>query len=269
MPSTMLLMGCGKSAPGGGGGGAFDAADYGTVLLWGDFTDTTQVKNNSGTQALSDESIATLQDKSSNVAHYTQSTSGNRPTLRTNFVNSLQVGEFDGSNDFLESDGARSLTGNKAGLTFAAVINLDSVAATKTFFEIYDSTGNYRLRIQTLNTSGALFVEGKAQEGGSAFQAYSSGSLGNISASAWHTIVVAADFSGNVLNSWLDGVQCMTDISMSSTGNTTNSTSNVNSYLGQWPQLDGKMGEFILYNGALGSTERGNLIADLETKYGL
>jgi len=62
-----------------------------------------------GSLVAADGSVARWQDKSGNGRHATQSTSGSRPTRKTNIQNGLGVLRFDGSDDFISVPSSTSL----------------------------------------------------------------------------------------------------------------------------------------------------------------
>jgi hypothetical protein len=263
LSSGLALLGCGgsvSSTP-----VTFNAADYGTPLLWVDHTDTAKVFNGSVTQCLNGEKIATIRTKDTTDTTYEQSTDGNRPTLRTNFVNGLQVGDY--SSSWLESAGAQSVTANRAGMTFVLVLRVTTLASAQTVWEHYTNAGGYRFRIKILATTGAHDIEGLPQDAGTPFEVF--GAAGNLSINTWYVLTWVADFAGDKLNGWTNTTQAITDQSMNSTGNTSSTSASAVSNLGYWPAMTGQIGDAILYNAALNATNRGNLITALKAKYGI
>ena len=74
-----------------------------TTALWLDAADASTMfdATSGGSLVAPDGAVARWQDKSGNVNHAIQSTSGNRPTLKTNIQNGQSILRFDGLDDRL------------------------------------------------------------------------------------------------------------------------------------------------------------------------
>ena len=249
----------------GTGSGTWNPASYGTLVWWGDFTDPTKVLH-AGSSATNGQTINTLTDKSGNAANFTQGTDANAPTCATAIVNGLQVASYTGSvPDYLSSTSAEALSANRAGLSFVTVFNTSSVAATQMLFEFYGGTGKYRIRLGILAT-GTPYSEGYAQDAGSQYQLFASAT---VTTSVWHVFQGTYNFSNTQLNLWLDGVQCLTNGNLQSSGLTTNTNGSVPSNLGYYPGLTGYLAELIWWDSALSGATISSMYTAIKTKYGL
>lgn len=276
MASTMLLMGCGKSAPAsGGGGGSWVAGDHGTVVYWGRFTDPTKVRDSGGDQAADAESIDTLNDSSASAYNVQQTTSGYRPTCYTNIVNGKQIARFDGGDGFgLSNAQSGGISKNRAGLTFAFVAKLASVAAAQRIIHLYGPSAT-RVMLYLLGTTGNLGVTVRPQDGGSENQLY-----GNISylpdTTNWWVWTVKLDFSGNACKAWLNDDLIIDDSDIGSSGNSSNTDPTGGgdgnqlffNYYGS-AGVNGDVGELVVWDGALSDVTVGNIRDALYTEYAI
>jgi len=90
-----------------------------TTALWLDAADASTITTVSG-------AVSQWDDKSGNGTNVAQATSSNRPTIASSFQNSRNALLFDGSNDFLESAGNFSITGNPSFSVFMASRNFSA-----------------------------------------------------------------------------------------------------------------------------------------------
>lgn len=122
---------------------------------WIDFSDSATLfdATSGGSNVTNGVGIARAEDKSGNGRHFTEGTSGNRPTWTSNVQNSLGVARFDGG-DRLTSVQAASVYGflHKAGgSTVFAAIRFGTTANPN---EVYDYLGNNGASI---NNQGVFF----------------------------------------------------------------------------------------------------------------
>jgi len=113
-----------------GGAAAFSPKDISGLQLWLDAT-TGLFDATSGGSAVTTNasSVARWEDQSGNARHATQSTSGNRATLRTSVQNSKNIIRFDGTDDFYSGLSAALLnttTSNKFSIYIAWIPDLAS-----------------------------------------------------------------------------------------------------------------------------------------------
>lgn len=262
MTGCLGLLGGGKSAPGasGGGGGGFNAATYGTVLAWYDFTDSTKVLDNFGASATNGVAVDKVVDKSSNGFDARQTSSTSRPTVVTALINGLQGLNFDGANDFLQCPSSRSLIKNLSGITIVSVHNVDTLTASNGVFECETGAAK-RIRLRHLSTDGQWATEIKAQDAGTDDEFYSGGGA-PLAIDTWTISIWVIDFSGNTLKVWSNGTQKGSTVAdIHSSGNLSNTD------LAEDPVLyagdvfaslpfDGQAAQFIIYSGAMNDTNR-------------
>ncbi len=90
----------------GGGGGSWVPTDTANLLWWVDANDTATTYQDAALStpaSANNAPVGGLKDKSGNLKHATQSTSGNRPLLKTSDKNSKSTLLFDGTDDALIS----------------------------------------------------------------------------------------------------------------------------------------------------------------------
>jgi len=279
MASTMMLMGCGKSAPASGSAGSFNPGDYGTVLAWWDFTQAAKVRNSSGAQAANNESIQYLDDAGPSARNGTQSTSGSRPVLHTNSVNGLQVATFDGGDGFtIGTAAAGAITKNRTGLTFAMAYKPTDFTNLSKLVCLGDNAGSIRFAANSMGggtTDTGFYSQLKPQDGGSEYQGYASVSY-KLQQNAWTVVVVRADFSGNATKMWHDHDVTLTSSDIYSSGNSSNTDPlyDPDSTSLFWPGwgtygVVGDVGEAFILDGAISDTPVENFITALHTKYAI
>src|SRR5574343_1369214 len=88
--------------PRGGGAAPFSPSDVPGLFQWLVAADITGLNDG--------DAVATWEDSSGNNRDASQATGANRPTYKTNIVNSLPVVRFDGSDDYLEMGDFSSFT---------------------------------------------------------------------------------------------------------------------------------------------------------------
>ena len=90
-----------------GGAPAFKPSDIAGLQLWLDATTGLFDATSGGNAVTTDGSaVARWEDQSGNNRHFKQSTSNNRPALKTSIQNGKNVIRFDSVNDFMEMDSA-------------------------------------------------------------------------------------------------------------------------------------------------------------------
>lgn len=98
--------------------------------LWLDASDATSITASGG-------AVSQWNDKSGNASNFTQGTGANQPTTGTRTINSKNIIDFDGTNDFLScpsSTGLFKYLHNTTGGTTFFVGIVDDTAATKGLF---------------------------------------------------------------------------------------------------------------------------------------
>jgi hypothetical protein len=114
-------------------------APVGRPYLWLDASDTSTI-------SLSGNAVTQWTDKSANAYTFTQSTSTNRPSSGTRTINSKNVIDFDGTNDFLSSTAVASTWNflhNSTGNTTFWVILPDTSANYEVISFTNEGQGSY------------------------------------------------------------------------------------------------------------------------------
>lgn len=93
--------------------------------------------------SVSGSDVTQWNDLSGNARHATQGTATNRPKSGTRTLNSRNVIDFDGTNDFLINAGiAASYTGTNKPFTIFQVSQLDTTTGNQTSWSIANATAN-------------------------------------------------------------------------------------------------------------------------------
>lgn len=195
----------------------------------------------------------------------TQSTSANKPTLKTNIVNGKNVVRFDGTNDEMSTSSGRTLCNGSGEASVYLVVN-DSTpnpgAGVAANWLFADDGGGFTLwelsrynsatsaRFRGFNTAATSFA---AQE--------------TVSASTWH--VLATVRSASSVQFWVDNASASG--STATTGTNQSSTRPLrlgsNGFGGNLVTCD--MGDVLVYAAAHTTTERQNVQTYLATKYNI
>lgn len=211
----------------------FSPADIAGLQLWLK-ADSLSLANN--------DPVASWTDASGNSNHATQGTSGAQPTFKTNILNGLPVVRFDGVNDMLNltthlTSHAMTIiaVANKTGTGTQAIIVTDS---NEIYAEVSTNWGSYLGDFldggSTLSSS--FSVLSVVTRNYNDVDLVKNGSLvTRVNGNTWYTR------SGTAIGADPSGVQF----------------------------LGGDIAELLVYGSALSSTDRGNVEAYLQGKYGL
>lgn len=187
--------------------------------------------------------VSELLDISGNINHATQSTAASKPTTGTRTINSLNTLDFDGG-DVLNLTTEMSYA---SGNTIFAVVEFDDTATNKTI--ISGTTGGPNIRgdstekIDIVNAGTAVVLDGTA--------------------SLAAATVVSVVTSDGLNQTWLDGVS---DGSNASSPAYTKGLGYIGSRVAA-DYMDGKIGELIVFNRVLSTTERQTVETYLTTKW--
>jgi WD40 repeat protein len=212
--------------------------------------------------------ITSWADLSGNGYNYTQATTTNQPTYKTNIQNGLGVVRFDGVDDYLSTT-ASAITQNVAGLTLIAVIKYNSSATQKTAVHFMRGTGTSGARATLVSTGSNIY-----STGGRRLDSEGTQSVNSTSSSGAFAIQTGVfDFAGTTLNQYINGAVQGTSSSFQTAGNTSN-TASLASYIGASSVtptefLTGDVCEVIVYNRALTSTELNKIHQHLGRKWGI
>lgn len=241
-----------------GGTAAFSPANISGLQLWLDATTGLFDATSGGSAVTTDgSSVARWEDQSGNGRHFKQSTSNDRPVLKTSIQNSRNIIRFDGSNDFMQMDFAFS--GITAACYFIAlkIVSDPPSVATKSGHPIEFLTG------QTL-ASHYPWTDGNIYDN---TLTNSRKTVGNPSKSLTEFNLYNVEATSNLWTLRLNKTQLFTT--------TTNTISisgvNLGANLSQATDyfFDGDIGEIIVYSSILSSSDRGRVEDYLYAKWAI
>lgn len=259
-------------------GGGFDPSDYGSVALWYDCSDSTYCLDAGGNPATDGEEVETVVDRSGNTYDGFMATVSRQATWEAAEQNGL------GALYFLATEknsyrivNALGMYRNIPGATVSFVINCTEIDNSfyGTLLHIYTAGDNTWLRVRLMWASSTSYnlqvVSRRIDADGASTQLVNSATY-NIN--SWHYFTIVIDYTNALLSVYGDGVQILAPTAFATAGSTQNSDSNQDPYwcvqdVGQNFTYEGLMGEFIIYNEALDTTDRAALEAALATKWGL
>ncbi|MDO8429607.1 MAG: LamG domain-containing protein, partial [Candidatus Daviesbacteria bacterium] len=210
-----------------------------------------------------DSTLGSLFDSSGNNYTTTQGTAANKPTFKTNIINSLPIVRFDGTND---SFNATSYS------AFMNTSNFSFFAVAKT--NVSNDGGNHTILGRNHSASGGAWDFGIATNGkvnistwnGSGTQTQVKGATA-LGTSSFY--IISATDDGTTRTIYLNGTQ-----DNSGTGTTINDTISTPvtvgvAHGGSAELWNGDIAEVILYNRSLSSTERQTIETYLSNKYNI
>lgn len=206
---------------------------------WWDASDTATITESGG-------AVSAWADKSASGFDVSQSTAGNKPTTGAATINGRNVLSF-ATNDFLAR--ATTPSWSLVALTIFAVWELTTTGTYQVVIE--DSAGSNSVNV--LNTD----VGYMAESAGIAV-------TGVGSAMGLHQYTAVYISGGTQSKLFRDGAQ---DGATSSTGSATWTGLTIGSRAGSYP-TNGKLAEFIVYDSALGTTDREAVEAYMKAKWG-
>ncbi len=238
----------------------FVPSDVSGMTLWlsadsNVFTDTART-----TPATNDgDTIGGWGDQSGVAHHFSQSTSGSRPTLKLNIQNSKPVIRFDGTDDLMTNSAqVGTFIVNTAYTYFivwkATAINTNGATTDQNDSIICDTGGYFGMFLKSAPTQWVYNWDGTSD---SATTSIATGSF---------MVSMGRHETGNLYSSVNGGSETST-----ASGNTQVTTGTMkigNDRLGS-NFLDGDIAEMIVYNVAVSTTNISNVITYLRTKYGI
>lgn len=251
---------------------SFNAADYGTVLAWYDMSDTTKVKNVSDTQATNGQVITKVLDKGT-IGGDATATTIIGPVLRTGDQNGLQVAELSGvAGSFFQMDTGKDITKNLTAVTVAIVYKVDAVTASQSLIEFQDNGADHRLKLYHEFNPNQWTIITKHADADSTQDKYSGG--GNpVSAATWYVSFWVLDISGNAVKMWANGTSKI-NTTLTGSGGYSNTDSLESPVIGAsdlygTQLMDGKVGDAVVWSGAMNDTNRDNAETSLGTKWNI
>jgi len=244
----------------------FSPSDISGLQLWLDATTGLFDATSGGSEVTTDgSSVARWEDQSGNGRHATQTTSNNRPVLKTAVKNSKNVIRFDGSNDSFET---ASFSLPTSRTTFAALSSTNNSLQI-----IYEQTGNYNdndfssifyIDSQTKFAHG--FRKKNSPSDGYAAKEFSTRTSGAVLLSAFYNDT-RTSLSLKQNNILLTGALIGTpQADVSGTGNH-------KLFLGARNQaslfFNGDIYELLIYNTSLGTSDESKVVDYLNTKWAI
>lgn len=240
----------------GAGGPTFDPTTVAGCVGWFDPTDAATITASGG-------AVSQWADKSGNSWHVTQPTAGNRPTTGADTINGLNAIKFVGSSaQSLFTPSAHQYAGSGVGnLTTFAVVKPAGVSGTQMIVD-YDDEGAFSTRIaQAIRleaavpwgvriASGVFVATGPSVSSGTAY-------------------VICTVQRSAAIEVYVDGVS---GGAVAMTGpnayNTNVASLGLHQAAGGSYAYTGALGDVVLYNADLGTTDRQTIEAGLKAKWG-
>jgi len=232
-----------------------------TTALWLDAAD-------SGTVTLVSSAVSQWNDKSGLGLNFAQSTPGKRPATST--LNSLNVIDFDGSDDVL-TRGSNSIGRNVSSLSFFWVMRPESINSDRRFFNSSHGTGNTNARVlQGFNSSSVWRIGGRREDAGSFAENVSVSATSD--KDAWRIVGFQYNYAAASLTIFRDGTQASTGAFLDA-GTSEDTNSQVawlgSAVVGNTSFYDGQMAEVVAVHSDVTTATRQNIEGYLAHKWGL
>lgn len=236
---------------------AFSPLDISGLSLWLDAADTTSITESGG-------AVSQWDDKSGNAYNFSQGTAANQPTTGTRTINSLNVIDFDGSQEFL---GTTSTINDTQGHVFI-IFQKDNINDPSTMFGGGSSSNATQLHL-FLSDDGTGNPGIQAQ-GGNIYSFTSTVGTGTPS-------LYELASNGSTWSGWLDGgSETLTQVAGTNNGDWLGDRSFTLISVGAVRQLsnmishfNGVIGEILLYDRLLSSSERQSVEGYLASKWAI
>jgi len=243
-------------------GGSFVPTDIASLKVW------LKSESLSGSDG---DTVTTWADATANGWDFTAS-GGTEPYLTNNVVGTtFEAVHFQAaSNDNMFAPaGALGLHRNKGGATVVIVYARKSASTNrKLYYSSIAAGSNPRLDIGINNTNSANYYVQSRREDPEATVASDSSAL----PAGWNILTVISDWTNGAVYSWNGDTAGISDASWTSTGNTSDADS-LDIRLGGTGAgsrtIEGQMAEVLVFDTALSSTDRQNVIDYLQAKFGL
>lgn len=274
----MGLLSClGAGGPLGGGGG-FDPANYGSVALWYDMSDSTYCLDSGGNPASDGEDVQDVIDRSGNNYDGLMSTVSRQATWEANSQNGLGALQFIAADKHSYAiQNALGMYRNIPGATISIVMNCTEINNSfyGTLLNIFTPAGNTWLRLRAQYATGtSYYLYAASRRIDADGESTQLANAQDYAINTWHYFTVVIDYTNATIAFYGDGVEILAPTAFATAGSTENSDSNADPLfcvqdVGQNFTYEGLLGEFIVYNEALGSVDRAALEAALASKWGL
>ncbi len=260
-----------------GGTTAWDPSQLASLAAWWDASDDSTLfdATTGGSLPADAATVARIEDKSGNGYHLTQATSGNRPVRQTAEQNSLDVLEFNRTNQTYLSRSTVPIAKNVAGVTIAAVYKETQVVSAPNGNLVHIAVGGSNVaRADLVSQMGlnSINAGGRRQDGDSYVNKITANDT--LSNDTWYVAMAVHDFANSELDILVDGTSVATESSYHSGGNTSNTDANTiaigtNTNAVSTFALQGQVGEVVIVDAALSQTDREKLEGYLAHKWGL
>lgn len=242
-----------------GAGSSFTPSDINGLVLWFDAAQDAYTDDAATVAAGNNDTVAVWQDQSGQGNHATNTTAAQRPTYKTNEVNSLPAIKGDGSADWLQLANGAPITGSGARTIF--IVAKAGAADGDHFLDL----GNYG----TGTTTGADFSiannNGLRVYCNNGFRKWSTG----VSTSAYEIVCIKGDGANtNTLTAYIDGAALSVDSTTAASLNTGDDGA-LFRRTDTTPYTAGYLAEVIVYNSDLSTSDRLRVESHLGTKYGI
>ena len=228
-----------------------------TLEIWYDFSDNNTITLGTGTD------IVEVNDKSTGTVKPANSTGGKRPKQQTSYQNGLSVSYFDGDNDLFTINpitNFQSLTGT----TMIVIGKFNVTGATQTMTQL--GTTNAQRNANWLGTTGGKYRVGMGR--GLATTTTDVDTNFHIFTSVFDGTQTG---NSNRFKFRIDGIERPLTFTQDVSGTTSSDTSVF--YIGETADatedLDGYIGEILLYTKTLNPTEIQNTEQYLKDKWGI
>lgn len=234
--------------------GWFDASDSATL-----FTATT-----GGSAVAADGTVARFEDKSGSARHMTQATTANRPARKTSIKNGLDVLRFDGSNDRLFTSALfTTFVSASASTVFvvanAATVSTNSATPNANATLLGDDGGGFHGFFSCRSNGTALAFARNTS-------AVTVSSTANYTATNW--AVFSALHDGTNLTSRINGTDA-TSAALTNRSFATNTAMALGANQPFSAYFNGDVGEVVVYNVALSTTNRDTVETYLRDKWAI
>ena len=242
----------------GGAAASFLPSDLSGLKLWLK-ADAGVYQDSAGTTPVASDNdpVGKWTDQSGTGNHYTQATSGARPSWQTNEQNSLPTVKGDGSNDYLAGNAPVTGGGNR---TIFIVVKPDTTASEKYWADFGNNSASgkdYRIGNAAASKFGV-----KVEDGNRLFTTA-------VSTAAYHIVTVRQSGSSTTnIDAWVDGAALTVSSTTSRTINTANNGRLFANYTGTLFSAC-LIGEVIVYDSALSATDRQQVEDYLGTRWNL
>lgn len=260
-----------------GGAAPFNPANYGTVAVWLDCSNSTYCLDSGGSAAAPDEAVQTLTDRSGNSRSGLQTTGARQGLWRSSVKNSLgAIDVTQSSSNWYQIQNGLGLARNIPGMTLAYALSPDDISQFFCTISVFTENSSWdpRIRVRLIDQDGTNYRFSFSGVRSDSDTLTTVTPATNFAKNTWHILVVIIDYANALLSMYVDGTAIYSPTAFLTAGNTDNTDSQIGPPLCiQDPGLnfayDGYLGEYIIYQSALDATNRANLTAALGAKWAI